>query len=216
LACGSALSAKARGTDQVTLCFFGDGASNQGTTLEGLNLAGVWKLPVVFICENNRYAETTSTEYSVSGRDIAARARGFGMPSIAADGQDVFAMYEAVGEAVARARRGEGPSFIEAQTYRYFGHFEGDTLKYRTKEEEAFYRGRDCIDRFRQTVLQQGLLTEAELAEIDTRAANIIEDAALFARQSPLPAVEDTLGDVYVSYPETQLWPFREPALAGR
>jgi pyruvate dehydrogenase E1 component alpha subunit len=138
------------------------------------------------------------------------------MPSIAVDGQDVFAMYEAVGEAIARARRGEGPSFIEAQTYRYFGHFEGDTVKYRTREEEAFYRGRDCIDRFRETVLQQELLTEAELAEVDMRTANIIEDAALFAQQSPLPAGEDTLDDVYMSYPETQLWPFREPALAGR
>jgi acetoin:2,6-dichlorophenolindophenol oxidoreductase subunit alpha len=216
LACGAGLSAKSRGTDQVTVCFFGDGASNQGTTAEGQNLAGIWKLPVVFICENNHYAETTSTDYSVSGRDIAARARGFGMPSIAVDGQDVFAIYEAVGEAVARARRGEGPSFIEAQTYRYFGHFEGDTVKYRTREEEAFYRGRDCIDRFRETVLQQELLTEPELAEVDTRTANIIEDAALFAQQSPLPAGEDTLDDVYMSYPETQLWPFREPALAGR
>jgi TPP-dependent pyruvate/acetoin dehydrogenase alpha subunit len=216
LACGSGLSAKSRGTDQVTLCFFGDGASNQGTTAEGLNLAGIWNLPVVFICENNRYAETTSTEYSVSGRDIAARARGFGMPSIAVDGQDVFAIYEAVGEAVARARSGEGPSFIEAQTYRYFGHFEGDTVKYRTREEESYFRGRDCIDRFRDTVLQQGLLTEADLAEVDTRTANIIEEAALFAQQSPLPSGEDTLGDVYVSYPEAQLWPFREPALAGR
>src|SRR5438876_9546232 len=216
LACGAGLSAKSRGTDQVTLCFFGDGASNQGTTAEAQNLAGIWKLPIVFICENNRYAETTSTDYSVSGRDIAARARGFGLPSVAVDGQDVFAIHEAVGEAGARARRGDGPSFIEAQTYRYFGHFEGDTIKYRTEDEEAFYRGRDCIERFRETVLQQGLLSEADLAEIDGRTANIIEDAVDFAQQSPLPAAEDTLDDVYVNYPEAQLWPFREPALAGR
>jgi pyruvate dehydrogenase E1 component alpha subunit len=216
LACGAGLSARSRGTDQVTVCFFGDGASNQGTTAEGLNLAGIWKLPVVFICENNRYAETTATDYSVSGRDIAARARGYGMPSAAVDGQDIFAVYEAVSEAVARARRGDGPSFIEAQTYRYFGHFEGDTVKYRTRDEEAFYRGRDCIQRFRETVLQQGLLSEADVNEIDTRTANIIEDAVLFAQQSPLPAAAETLGDVYVSYPEAQLWPFGEPALAGR
>jgi pyruvate dehydrogenase E1 component alpha subunit len=216
LACGAGLSARSRGTDQVTICFFGDGASNQGTTAEGLNLAGIWKLPVVFICENNRYAETTSTDYSVSGRDIAARARGFGMPSAAVDGQDVFAIFEAVRESVARARRGDGPSFIEAQTYRYFGHFEGDTIKYRTGEEEDFYRGRDCIERFRQTVLQQGLLNQGDLAEIDTRTANIIEDAVLFAQQSPLPSRESLLTDVYVSYPEEQLFPFREPALAGR
>jgi pyruvate dehydrogenase E1 component alpha subunit len=216
LACGAGLSARSRGTDQVTVCFFGDGASNQGTTAEGLNLAGIWKLPVVFICENNRYAETTATDYSVSGRDIAARARGFGLPSVAVDGQDIFAVYEAVSEAVARARRGDGPSFIEAQTYRYFGHFEGDTIKYRTRDEEAFYRSRDCIQRFREAVLQQDLLSEAELNEIDTRTANIIEDAVLFAQQSPLPDAADTLGDVYVSYPEAQLWPFGEPALAGR
>jgi pyruvate dehydrogenase E1 component alpha subunit len=121
-----------------------------------------------------------------------------------------------VAEAVARARRGEGPSFLEAQTYRYFGHFEGDTIKYRTRDEEAFFRGRDCIERFRQTVLEQELVSEAELEAIDARTANIIEDAALFAQQSPLPQPEATLGDVYVSYPDDQLWPFREPAAAGR
>ncbi len=216
LACGAGLSAKSRGTDQVTVCFFGDGASNQGTTAEGLNLAGIWKLPVVFICENNGYAETTSTDYSVSGRDIAGRARGFGMPSVAVDGQDVFAIYEAVSEAVARARRGDGPSFIEAQTYRYFGHFEGDTVTYRTKDEEAFYKGRDCIQRFRDVVLKQALVSESELTELDARTANVLEDAAQFAQQSPMPAPQATLGDVYVNYPETQFWPFSEPALAGR
>ena len=212
LACGAGLSARARGTDQVTVCFFGDGAANQGTTAESLNLAGIWKLPVVFVCENNRYAETTAADYSVSGRDIAARARGFGMPGMAVDGQDVFAVYEAAGEAVARARRGEGPSFIEAQTYRYYGHFEGDTIRYRTKDEEDFYRSRDCIERFCSAVLGQGLASEAELEAIDRRAANIIEEAVLFALQSPLPAPEEALTDVYVSYPQTQLWPFRGAA----
>jgi TPP-dependent pyruvate/acetoin dehydrogenase alpha subunit len=212
LACGAGLSARARGTEQVTVCFFGDGAANQGTTAESLNLAGIWKLPVVFVCENNRYAETTAAEYSVSGRDIAARARGYGMPGVAVDGQDVFAVYEAAGEAVARARRGEGPSFIEAQTYRYYGHFEGDTIRYRTKDEEDFYRSRDCIQRFRSAVLEQGLVNEAELEAVDRRAANVIEEAVLFALQSPLPAPADTTTDVYVSYPETQLWPFREAA----
>jgi pyruvate dehydrogenase E1 component alpha subunit len=214
LACGAGLSAKARGTDQVAVCFFGDGASNQGTTFEGMNLAGIWKLPVVFVCENNRYAETTSFEYSVSGRDIAARARGFGMPSIAVDGQDVLAIYEAASEAIARARRGDGPTFIEAQTYRYFGHFEGDTIKYRTKDEEAHFRSRDCIARFRSTVMEQGLLAEDELAAIDRRVAETIADAVRFANESPLPAAEETLTDVYVSYPASQLWPFRAGAAA--
>jgi TPP-dependent pyruvate/acetoin dehydrogenase alpha subunit len=213
LACGAGLTAKVKGTDQVTVCFFGDGASNQGTTAEGLNLAGIWKLPVIFVCENNGYAETTASGYSVSGHDIAARARGFGMPSVAVDGQDVFAMYEATREAVARARRGEGPSFIEAQTYRYFGHFEGDTILYRTKEELEFHRSRDCIQRFRKTVLEQGLLGEAELAAIDRRVADAIEDAVRFAQTSQLPTPDQTVTDVYVSFPETQLWPF-QPAAA--
>jgi TPP-dependent pyruvate/acetoin dehydrogenase alpha subunit len=209
LACGAGLTAKVKGTSQVTVCFFGDGASNQGTTLEGMNLAGIWKLPVIFVCENNGYAETTSPDYSVSGRDIAARARGFGMPSVAVDGLDVFAMYEAANEAIRRTRRGEGPSFIEAQTYRYFGHFEGDTIRYRTKEEEERYRSRDCIRRFRATVMEQKLLTEAELDAVDRRVAETIEEAVQFADQSPFPAPQDVLTDVYVSYPERELWPFQ-------
>jgi pyruvate dehydrogenase E1 component alpha subunit len=209
LACGAGLTAKVKGTGQVTVCFFGDGASNQGTTLEGMNLAGVWKLPVVFVCENNRYAETTSPDYSVSGQDIAARARGFGMPSAAVDGQDVFAIYEAVQEAVARGRRGDGPTFIEAQTYRYYGHFEGDTIRYRDKEEESHYRSQDCIERFRHSVLNQGLLSEAELAEIDQRAKQAIAEAVAFAEKSPLPETAETLTDVYVSVPQSALWPFQ-------
>jgi pyruvate dehydrogenase E1 component alpha subunit len=214
LACGAGLTAKVKATDQVAVCFFGDGASNQGTTLEGMNLAGIWKLPVVFVCENNRYAETTSPDYSVSGRDIAARARGFGMPSVAVDGQDVFAMNEAAREAIERARRGEGPSFLEAQTYRYFGHFEGDTIRYRTNEEEERNRARDCIQRFRTTVLEQGLLTEADLDAADRRAREIIEEAVRFAEQSPLPAPADLLTDVYANYPESELWPFQQAPVA--
>jgi len=209
LACGAGLTAKVKGTNQVTACFFGDGASNQGTTAESLNLAGIWKLPVIFVCENNRYAETTASEYSVSGRDIAARARGFGMPSLAVDGQDIFAIYEATREAVARARRGEGPSFIEAQTYRYYGHFEGDTILYRAKEEVEFYRSRDCLQRFRKTVVEQGLLSEADLDAVDRRVKDAIEEAVRFAQESPLPATDQTVTDVYVSFPEPQLWPFQ-------
>lgn len=212
LACGAGLTAKVKGTDQVTACFFGDGASNQGTTAEGMNLAGIWKLPVIFVCENNRYAETTASDYSVSGHDIAARARGFGMPSVAVDGQDVFAVYEAAREAVARARRGEGPSFIEAQTYRYYGHFEGDTVLYRTKEELEFYRSRDCLQRFRKTVKEQGLLSEADLAAVESRVKDAIEDAVRFAQDSQLPTPDQTVTDVYVSFPESQLWPFQATA----
>ncbi|HEX5690124.1 MAG TPA: thiamine pyrophosphate-dependent dehydrogenase E1 component subunit alpha, partial [Roseiflexaceae bacterium] len=209
LACGAGLTAKIKGTDQVTVCFFGDGASNQGTTFEGLNLAGVWKLPVIFVCENNGYAETTSPKYSVSGQDIAARARGFGMPSVAIDGLDFFALYEAAGEAVARARRGDGPTFIEAQTYRYYGHFEGDTIKYRNRDEEEHYRSLDCMERFRKTVIDQELLTAAELDAIDKRAAAAIEDAAQFAEDSPMPEASEVLTDVYVNASQSDLWPFQ-------
>jgi pyruvate dehydrogenase E1 component alpha subunit len=209
LACGAGLTSKIKGTGQVTICFFGDGASNQGTTMEGMNLAGIWKLPVIFICENNGYAETTSPKYSVSGQDIAARARGFGLPSVAVDGLDVLAIYEAVREAVERARRGEGPTFIEAQTYRYYGHFEGDTIRYRDKDEEELYRSRDCIQRFRQTVLNQGLVSEDELNALDQKARQTIEEAVAFAEQSPAPALADILTDVYVDFPEKALWPFQ-------
>jgi TPP-dependent pyruvate/acetoin dehydrogenase alpha subunit len=209
LACGAGLTAKVKGTDQVTVCFFGDGASNQGTTFEGLNLAGIWNLPVIFVCENNGYAETTSPKYSVSGQDIAARARGFGMPSVAVDGLDFFAIHEAAGEAVARARCDEGPTFIEAQTYRYYGHFEGDTIKYRDREEEQHYRSLDCLQRFRKTVIDQQLLSQVELNAIDERARATIDDAARFAHESQMPTPADLLTDVYVSVPESQLWPFQ-------
>jgi pyruvate dehydrogenase E1 component alpha subunit len=214
LACGAGLTAKVKGTDQVTVCFFGDGASNQGTTFEGLNLAGIWKLPVIFVCENNGYAETTSPKYSVSGQDIAARARGFGMPSVAIDGLDFFAIREAAREAVARARRDEGPTFIEAQTYRYYGHFEGDTIKYRNREEEQHYRSLDCLQRFRKTVLDQQLLSQAELDAIDERARATIEDAVRFAQESRMPAPAELLTDVYVNVPASELWPFQRAAAA--
>ncbi|MFL5807824.1 MAG: thiamine pyrophosphate-dependent dehydrogenase E1 component subunit alpha [Roseiflexaceae bacterium] len=215
LACGAGLTAKVKGTDQVTICFFGDGASNQGTTLEGMNLAGIWKLPVIFVCENNGYAETTAPQYSVSGHDIAARARGFGMPGIAVDGLDLFAVYEAAGEAIGRARRGDGPTIIEAQTYRYYGHIEGDAVSYRSRDEEERYRSRDCLARFRTAVLEQELLTEAELDAIDQRALAAIEDAVRFAHESPYPTASDLLTDVYVRYPEHGLWAFQSVAVGA-
>jgi pyruvate dehydrogenase E1 component alpha subunit len=135
------------------------------------------------------------------------------MPSLAIDGQDVFAVYEAVGAAVERARRGEGPSFIEAQTYRYYGHFEGDTIRYRTTDEVERYRSRGCLQRFRAVVTEQGLLTAAELDAIDERAIAAIEEAARFAHDSPLPAKADVLTDVYVNFPAAHLWPFQQVAV---
>ena len=200
LACGAGLTATVKGTDQVTACFFGDGASNQGTTAESLNLASIWKLPVVFVCENNGYAETTSTDYSVGGQDIAGRGVAYGMPGVAVDGQDVFAIHEAAGAAVARARAGEGPTLLECQTYRYYGHFEGDSIKYRTREEEAHHKSRDCLERFRKTVLDRKLLGKADLDALDKEAEAAVADAVEYAEKSPAPKPEDCLQDVYVEY----------------
>ncbi|MCH2572836.1 MAG: thiamine pyrophosphate-dependent dehydrogenase E1 component subunit alpha [Planctomycetes bacterium] len=200
LACGAALTAQVKSLDHVCICFFGDGAANQGTTAESLNLASVWKLPVIFVCENNGYAETTSVDYSIGGQDIAARGSAFGMPGVAVDGLDPFAVFEAASQAVQRAREGKGPTLLECQTYRYYGHFEGDALKYRTRDEEDSYQQRDCLELFRNTVVKQGKLNEAELSEIDERSRESIAEAVIFAEESPLPPLEECTDDVYVSY----------------
>lgn len=201
LAAGAGLTAKINGKGQVAVCFFGDGAANQGTFHEGLNLAGIWKLPVVFVAENNGYAESTPVTYHMSCRDIADRAASYGMPGVTIDGLDIFAVHEAAGEAIARARRGEGPSLIECKTYRYRGHFEGDTVTYRTKEELESYRARDAIQALHRTLLQRGIATAEELGAIDKQVQERIDDAWQFAEAAPLPAPEETLTDVYVSYP---------------
>jgi len=200
LATGAGLTAKHNGRGQVAVCFFGDGAANQGTFHESLNLAGIWKLPVVYVAENNGYAESTPVTYHMSCRDIADRAAGYGMPGVTVDGLDVFAVYEAAGEAIARARRGEGPSLIECKTYRYYGHFEGDTVTYRAKEEVEAYRARDPIKTLRRAVLDRGIASAEELDAIDQHVRERIDDAWRFAEAAPLPAPEETLTDVYVSY----------------
>src|SRR5438477_10441995 len=169
LATGAGLTAKHNGRGQVAVCFFGDGAANQGTFHEGLNLSGIWKLPVIFVAENNGYAESTPVTYHMSCRDIAERAAGYDMPGVTVDGLNVFAVYEAAGEAIARGRRGEGPSLIECKTYRYYGHFEGDAILYRTKEEEESYRTRDPISAMRQTLVDRGIVQGAELDAIDKK-----------------------------------------------
>jgi TPP-dependent pyruvate/acetoin dehydrogenase alpha subunit len=200
LACGAALTAKTLGTGGVAVCFFGDGAANQGTFHEGLNLAAIWRLPVVFVCENNGYAESTPVSYHCSASDIANRAGGYEVPGVVVDGLDLFAVYEAAGEAVARARRGEGPTLIEAKTYRYYGHFEGDTVTYRSKDEMEAYRRRDPIASVRRFILDHDLSTEADLDAIDSRAHQQIERAWERADAAPWPEPEDALNDVYVSY----------------
>ena len=201
LACGSALTAKVLGTDQVTVCFFGDGAAEQGTIHESMNLASIWKLPVVFVCENNLYAVSTPSSYHCAAGEICARAAAYNIPGLALDGTDVMAVYEASGEAIARARRGQGPSLIEARASRYYGHFVGDPQRYKTKEEMEGYKARDPLEVFRKRVVGAGLISEAELAKIDIRAAEAVEEAVRFAEGSPFPAPEECLKDVYVSYP---------------
>jgi TPP-dependent pyruvate/acetoin dehydrogenase alpha subunit/pyruvate/2-oxoglutarate/acetoin dehydrogenase E1 component len=196
-AVGAGLSARVRGTSQAAAAFFGDGASSIGMFHESINLAAIWKLPVVFVCENNLYAESTSYEYAVAGQDVSARAAGYGIPGVQVDGMDVLAVYEAAQEAVERARRGEGPTLIEARTYRYYGHFLGDDpRRYRTTEEEAAYRARDPIATFRARLLAREVTSQADLDAIDRRCQERVEEAVEFAEQSPLPDPAEVLTDV--------------------
>lgn len=201
VATGVALSAKVRGSDQVSVVFFGDGASSQGSLHEAMNLASIWKLPVLFVCENNRYAESTPFEYAVAGGSVANRAAGYDMPGVLVDGQSALDMYEVGREAVARARAGEGPTLIEAQTYRYQGHFGADDpLGYRTQEEEDYYEARDCIARMRAHLTDGGYATEADLAAIEAGALAAVTAATQFADGSPFPEADELTTDVYVSY----------------
>ncbi len=201
VATGVGLSAKVRGTDQVSVVFFGDGASSQGVLHESMNLASVWKLPVLFVCENNRYAEATPFEFTVAGASVANRAAGYDMPGVLVDGQDALEMHEVAAQAVGRARRGEGPTLIEAQTYRYQGHFGADDpLGYRSEEEEAYYKARDCITRMESHLLDNGFATESDLSKMQTQAAQAVADAVSFADDSPFPEPEELMTDVYVRY----------------
>ena len=171
-----------------------------------MNLASVWKLPVIFCCENNQYAESTPVEYALSTAHVADRAAGYNMPGIHVDGMDVFAVYDAAGEAIAKARAGEGPTLLECLTYRFYGHTVFDNpLSYRTKEEEEYWRGRDPLKLFREAVLPQGDITEEELDQIDREAETMMEEAVKFADESPLPEGLELYEDVYVNYPVEQL-----------
>ncbi|PRX44572.1 pyruvate dehydrogenase E1 component alpha subunit [Prauserella shujinwangii] len=200
LICGTALAAKQRGTGGVGVAFFGDGASNQGTTLESLNLASVWNLPAIFVAENNGYAEATSSSWSVAADNIADRAAGFGMPGVIVDGFDFFAVHEAAGEAVQRAREGGGPTLIEVKFTRYFGHFEGDQQTYRAKEVAEARAKLDCLKRFRARVTETGQVDAARLDAIDTQVADLIDAAVEEAKAAPKPTAADLETDVYVSY----------------
>lgn len=201
LACGAALAAQKLGHDGVGITFFGDGASNQGTVLESMNLAAIWNLPAIFVVENNGYAESTAVEYAVASDSYVDRAAGFGMPGVTVDGTDLFAVYEAAGEIIRRARDGGGPTLLECKMIRFFGHFEGDAQTYRAPgETEDNRQNRDCLKLFRAKVTGAGVLSDAELNAIDAEIMTLIEDAVAEAKAAPLPAPGDLTTDVYVSY----------------
>ena len=206
LAVGAALSASVNGDDRVAVAFYGDGGTNQGVVHESMNLAAIWKLPVVFVCENNLYAESTPVEYATAIPNIAERASGYGMPGMVVDGMDIFAVYDAAGEAVGRARSGQGPTLLECKTYRYYGHTAMDNPhSYRTKEEEDQWRARDPLKLLRQRVTKEKLLTAKEMDAIDKEVEGLIVEAVKLADESPLPEPREILEDVYGDYPREQL-----------
>lgn len=201
LACGAALTAKLKRTQSVSVCFFGDGANNQGTFHEGINLAAIWKLPVIFVAENNGYGEATPFTYASSCTNIADRASAYNIPGVIVDGKNVLEVYRVAEEAVKRARAGEGPTLIECITYRNYGHFEGDAQKYKKEsEKQAHIQERDAIKLFRDYLTESRLLAEAELGQIEEAAEQSIQNAIRFAEQSPYPEAGELLTDVYVSY----------------
>src|ERR1700750_478065 len=178
LICGAALAAKYKKSGGVGVCFFGDGASNQGVIFESLNLASVWRLPAIFVAENNGYAEATSSTWSVATDNIADRASGFGMPGVIVDGVDFFAVHEALGEAIDRARTGGGPTLVEVKFSRYFGHFEGDAQTYRAPGEVQKLRDeKDCLKRFEERVVRAEMLSADQLRGVDAEVKSLIESA---------------------------------------
>ncbi|WP_028325947.1 thiamine pyrophosphate-dependent dehydrogenase E1 component subunit alpha [Desulfatirhabdium butyrativorans] len=197
IANGAALAIQYRKEDNVAVCFFGDGASNQGTTQEALNLASAWKLPVIFVNENNGYGISCPTCKSMAITDIADRAAAYDMPGVVVDGNDVLAVHEAVSAAVNRARNGEGPSLVECKTYRWRGHFEGDACVYRGEDELQEWVKKDPIPRLENRLLQNGILTPEQAAAIRKDIEAELADAISFAQQSPLPDPSELEENVY-------------------
>ncbi|HVB96566.1 MAG TPA: thiamine pyrophosphate-dependent dehydrogenase E1 component subunit alpha [Chloroflexota bacterium] len=197
IATGAGLSSKMRGSGQVAVCFFGDGGINQGAFHENANIASIWKLPVIFFCENNQYAMSMSSKRANSVEDLSVRAVSYNMPGVTVDGMDVLAVEAAINQAVERARAGEGPSLIVATTYRFEGHNIGDTQPYRTQEEVDEWRKRDSIERFRQYLIKEGVATAAETEAIEKKVRQRIDEAEQFARESPEPELSSVEEDVY-------------------
>ena len=197
IACGAGLSAKIRGTDQVCVCFFGDGSTNQGTFHESLNMASIWKLPIIFVCENNHYGISMSQDRHQAIKDVADRGAAYNIPGIAVDGNDPLAVYEAASEAVARARAGKGPTLLECKTYRQHGHFEGDPAIYKPKEEQAAWMEKDPMPRYAKFLVDNGVCTAEEVEAMDKQVAKEIDDAIAFADAQPIPSLESAVVDVY-------------------
>ncbi|MCH4168721.1 MAG: thiamine pyrophosphate-dependent dehydrogenase E1 component subunit alpha [Streptococcaceae bacterium] len=200
IAVGAGLRNKYLKTKDVAVCFFGDGAANEGTFHEAINMASIWKLPVVFVNENNSFAEATPQWYSSGSKTIAERAAAYGIPGVTVDGDDIFAVYEASGEAIDRARNGEGPTIVECVTYRNYGHFEGDEQKYKATEGDELKRAeRDCITEFIDKAITKKLLTQKEVDEISAQSTADTEHAIQFAHESSVPRPEALYEDVFAN-----------------
>src|SRR5438067_9572447 len=197
LATGAALTAKLQQTGAVAICFFGDGALEQGILHETTNLAAIWKLPVLYVCENNQYAMSTRSDWSVAGGDPARRAAGYGIPGVTVDGMDLFGVHAMASELVERARRGEGPAYLVCNTYRYHGHHAGDPLNYREKEEVERWRLQDPITRVKRAAVDSHAMNEAEITDLEERIEAQIEEAVEFAKNSPDPTPDQLMTDIY-------------------
>ena len=198
---GAALTAQVKGTGNVAVSFFGDGATNQGQFHESLNMAANWKLPAVYVVENNGFGEFTPTDFVVPVKDIADRAVSYGMRSAIADGMDFFDVYEKAGAAISNARGGEGPTLLECKTYRFYGHYVGDSLVYRNKEEaEDWIQNKDPLHLFETKVTEAGIVSSGDLRDVDGDVARLIDEAVEEAENAPHPDPADVTSDVYVRY----------------
>lgn len=202
IAVGAGLSVKYKGTGQVCICFFGDGSTNQGTFHESLNMASIWKLPVIFVCENNLYGISMHQSRHQAIQDVADRAVAYNIPGVVVDGNDIFAVYEAANEAINRARSGQGPTLIECKTYRHRGHFEGDPTIYRDPEEVREWLNKDPINRLLEYIIENNVSTEEEIQSINEEVNKEINEAIKFAEESPFPPLESAVEDIYTDIVE--------------
>jgi acetoin:2,6-dichlorophenolindophenol oxidoreductase subunit alpha len=198
LACGAALTSVKKNLGYAVVSFFGDGATNEGSFHESLNIASIWKLPVIFFCENNGYGMSGNIKKMTNVVNLSERAASYGIPGEIVDGTDVIAVYEAVKKAVERAKNGEGPTFIEAKTYRWRGHSRSDARKYRTREEEQEWMNtKDGIKNFKEKLLFDGVLTEAEIKEVEEKVKQVLDEAIEFAENSPEPSIDTLEEDIF-------------------